>query len=54
VDVVGVLLAGALTGGKRNDVTQPLPILDGSTPAPGKVGRLHQRPDRIVADRGYG
>jgi hypothetical protein len=48
-----VPLAGALTGGNRNDVTQPLLILHGSTPNPGKVGRLHQRSDRIVADRGY-
>ena len=46
-------LAGALTGGNRNDVTQPLLILDGSTPDHGKVGRLHERSDRIVADRGY-
>jgi hypothetical protein len=53
VDAVGVPLAGAVTGGNRNDVTQPLPILDGSTPGPGKVGRVHQRSDRIVADRGY-
>ena len=53
VDAAGVPLAGALTGGNRNDVTQPLPILDGSTPHPGKVGPLHQRSDRIVAARGY-
>jgi hypothetical protein len=53
VDAAGVPLASAVTGGNRNDVTQPPLILHGSTPAPGKVGRFHQLSDRIVADRGY-
>ena len=53
VDAAGVPLAVGLTGGNRNDVTQLLPLVDGITPVPGKVGRPRQRPDRIVADRGY-
>ena len=46
-------LAVALTGGNRNDVTQLLPLVDSIMPVAGKVGRPRQRPDRIVADRGY-
>ena len=53
VDAAGVPLAVALTSGNRNDVTQLLPLVDGITPVAGKVGRPRQRPDRIVADRGY-
>jgi transposase len=53
VDAAGVPLAVALTGGNRNDVTQLLPLVDGITPVAGKVGRPRQRPDWIVADRGY-
>jgi transposase len=48
-----VPLAITLTGGNRNDITQLLPLVDGITPVAGKVGRPRQRPDRIVADRGY-
>jgi transposase len=53
VDAAGVPLAVALTGGNRNDITQLLPLVDGITPVAGKVGRPRQRPDQIVADRGY-
>ena len=53
MDAAGLPLAVALTGGNRNDVTQLLPLVDGIAPVPGKVGRPRQRPDRIVADRGY-
>ena len=53
VDANRVPLAVALTSGNRNDVTQLLPLVDGITPVAGKVGRPRQRPDRIVADRGY-
>lgn len=53
VDADGAPLAVALTGGNRNDITQLLPLVDGITPVKGKVGRPRQRPDRIVADRGY-
>jgi transposase len=49
----GVPLAVALTGGNRNDITQLLPLVDGIMPVAGKVGRPRQRPDRIIADRGY-
>ncbi len=53
VDAAGVPLAVTLTGGNRNDITQLLPLVDGIAPLAGRVGRPRQRPDRIVADRGY-
>ena len=53
VDAAGVPLAVALTSGNRNDVTHPLPLVDGITPVAGKVGAPRQRSARIVADRGY-
>ncbi len=53
MDAAGVPLAVTLTGGNRNDITQLLPLVDGIMPVAGKVGRPRQRPDRIVADRGY-
>jgi hypothetical protein len=53
VDAAGVPLTVALTVGNRNDITQLLPLVDGITPVAGKVGRPRQRPDQIVADRGY-
>jgi transposase len=53
VDAAGVPLAVTLTGGNRNDITQLLPLIDSIMPVSGKVGRPRQRPDRIVADRGY-
>ena len=53
MDAAGVPLAVTLTGGNRNDITQLLPLVDGITPVAGKVGRPRQRPDQIVADRGY-
>ena len=43
----------ALTGGHRNDVTQLLPLVDGIGPVKGKRGRPRQRPERVIADRGY-
>lgn len=46
-------LAITLTGGNRNDVTQLLPLVDGVVPVAGKVGRPRQRPDLLLADRGY-
>ena len=49
----GLPLAITLTGGNRNDVTQLLPLLDGVVPVAGKVGRPRQRPDQLLADRGY-
>jgi transposase len=46
-------LAATLTGGHRNDVTQLLPLIDGIGAIAGKRGRPRQRPDRVIADRGY-
>jgi hypothetical protein len=48
-----VPLAVTLTGGNRNDVTQLLPLVDGVGPVTGKRGRPRQRPERVIADRGY-
>src|SRR5215211_7551141 len=53
VDGHGVPLAATLTGGHRNDVTQLLPLVDGIGAIAGKRGRPRQRPDRLIADRGY-
>ena len=52
-DSAGVPLAISLTGGNRNDVTQPLPLVDGVGPVAGKVGRPLKRSDRLLANRGY-
>ena len=52
-DASGVPLAISLTGGNRNDVTQLLPLTDGIEPVKGKRGRPRQRPERLLADRGY-
>lgn len=52
-DSHGIPLAISLTGGNRNDVTQLLPLIDSVGPVAGKVGRPRQRPDRVLADRGY-
>ena len=49
----GIPLAISLTGGHRNDVTPLLPLVDGVGPVRGKIGRPRQRPERVVADRGY-
>ncbi len=55
VDATGIPLAVALTGGNRNDVTQLIPLLDDlhARPVSGKVGRPRQKPDLLLADRGY-
>jgi len=53
VDRLGVPLRATLTGGHRNDVTQLLPLLDGIGATAGRPGRPRQRPDQVVADRGY-
>jgi transposase len=53
VDRHGLPLAATLTGGHRNDVTQLLPLIDGIGAITGKRGRPRQRPDRVIADRGY-
>ncbi len=48
-------LAVALTGGNRHDVTQLMPLLDAlhARPVVGKSGRPRQKPDVVLADRGY-
>jgi len=48
-----VPLAWSVTGGNRNDVTQLSPLLERIPPVRGVVGRPRQRPDLVVADRGY-
>ncbi len=53
VDAGGIPLLATLTAGNRNDITQLLPLIDGITPVAGKRGRPRQRPDALVADRGY-
>ena len=53
VDGSGLPLAWTLTGGNRNDVTQLLALLDRVPPVRGRVGRPRQRPDNLIADRGY-
>jgi transposase len=53
VDRHGVPLGVALTGGNRNDVMQLLPLVDGIGAIAGKRGRPRQRPDLVIADRGY-
>ena len=55
VDATGIPLAVTLTGGNRNDVTQLLPLLDAlhCRPVAGKIGRPRQKPDLVLADRGY-
>ena len=53
VDATGIPLAFSVTGGNRNDVTQLIPLLDKVPPVRGAVGRPRQRPDTVVADRGY-
>lgn len=52
--VSGIPLAVSLTGGNRNDVTPPVPLLDEVQPVRGRVGRPRPRPERLPADRGYG
>jgi transposase len=55
VDATGIPLAVTLTGGNRHDVTQLLPLLDDlhARPIKGKTGRPRQKPDQLLADRGY-
>ena len=53
VDAHGIPLLATLTAANRNDVTQLLPLVDGITPVTGKVGRPRQRPEKVIADRGY-
>ncbi len=52
-DAHGTPLRVSLTGGHRNDVTQPLPLVDGVPPVRGKRGRPWRKPRALYADRGY-
>lgn len=52
-DATVIPLATPLTGGNRNDVTQPIPLLQDVPPVRGKRGRPRRRPDVVLADRGY-
>lgn len=52
-DGAGIPLAVSLCAGNRNDVTQPLPLVEAIPAVPGRRGRPRSRPDRLYADRGY-
>ncbi len=52
VDGNGLPLAWRLSAGNRNDILQLIPLLD-AVPAVAVVGRPHQRPERVLADRAY-
>ena len=52
-DANGIPLSVILTGANRHDVTQLLPLVDSIPAIAGKVGRPIQRPDCVLADRGY-
>jgi transposase len=49
----GIPLAATLTGANRNDVTQPMPLIEAIPPIRGRRGRSRRRPDRVYADRAY-
>ena len=53
VDASGIPLAWTVTGGNRNDIEQLIPLLERVPPVRGEVGRPRQRPESVVADRGY-
>jgi transposase len=47
-------LAWSVTGANRNDITQLIPLVDAIPAVRGpRGGRPRQRPERILADRGY-
>ena len=46
-------LAVSLTGSRRNDVTQLMPLIQAIPPVRGRRGRPRRRPDAIYGDRGY-
>ncbi|MFC6366568.1 IS5 family transposase, partial [Nonomuraea thailandensis] len=52
-EATGIPLAVILTGANRNDVTQLRPLLEAIPKVRGKRGRPRQRPDVVLADRGY-
>lgn len=52
-DARGIPLATTLTGAKRHDVTQLLPLVDAVPPVRGKRGRRRRRPKRLQGGRAY-
>jgi transposase len=52
-DANGTPIAAILTGANRNDVTQPVPLIEAIVPIGGRRGRPLSRPGRVYADRGY-
>ncbi|MFK0113998.1 IS5 family transposase [Streptomyces sp. NPDC091217] len=53
VEAHGIPLAARLTGGNRNDVTQPIPLMRAVPPIRGNRGQPLCRPTHLYADRGY-
>jgi transposase len=53
VDATGIPLAFSVTGGNRNDVTHRSPVRAAVAGVHARRGRPRQRPERVVADRGY-
>src|SRR5256885_11820968 len=53
VDATGIPLAWSVTGGNRNDVTQPIPLGERGPPGRGPGGRPPQPPERGTPGRGY-
>jgi len=49
----GIPLAVILTGANAHDVTQLVPLVEAIPPVRGKPGRPRQKPDILIADRGY-
>ena len=52
-DAQGIPLSLTLTGAKRNDVTQLLPLIEAIPPIRGKCGRPLSKPSIVQNDRGY-
>lgn len=53
VEAPGIPLATTTTGGNRDDVTRPVPLIQAVPPMHGKRGRPLRRPKYLYADRGY-
>jgi transposase len=52
-DAQGIPLAVQLTPANTPDIKQLLPLVDAVPPVAGHVGRPRQRPDELLADKGY-
>jgi len=53
-DARGLLLCWSATAANRNDITEPITLVDAIPHVRGRTGRPRHRPERVVADRGYG